>query len=214
MNKALYEKLLQVQKHLDTLNIDTDSSVNYGKTKFKYLSLRKLLPIVRSICDQYGLHFTQTYDIMCFDGYGPREILVTTISLGDEEIVSKNLLDKFIIKETTVKKNKDGSETTITKTYTEDKDWGGHTTYKRRYSIFAMLGIHQGNEENNPETKHLKQEPTLTSGEIKFIKDNVKKDKSAVDRLIKFLKSKNIGKLEECPKRYFDEIDKVIKCLS
>jgi len=176
-NKTFIQKLIEMQEYIYSLNIKSDTKVQFSKTKFEYLSLPTMLKLVTEACRKCGLLFSQEYIIK--DG---TELIRTVIE------------DESNVKE---------SHVIIDQGWDDIKDWGGFTTYKRRYAIMALVGIHQDKDENNAETSTMNKpySPYINEKQVNLLKFRTNDKLEKRSQIIK-----QYGAIEKVPKEKMDSI--------
>lgn len=119
------ELIKALKKFQETCPPIAKDKEGYG---YKYAPLEKFLSVVNPALNKVGLFQNQTYDIAsCYDGDTSKTILVTTIYHENGDSISSRLpvLDPL---------GRNPKKDIM-------HEWGGITTYSRRYALKMILGI-------------------------------------------------------------------------
>lgn len=172
-----YSDLTNMQKKL-LKEVKTDTKGG-GKFKFDYVSPTALLKQIGPILEEHNFILTQSIGIK-FHGEQATEMLSTTLThKKTTEYISSNAI--------------------LSQDWDDIKDWGGHVTYKRRYAILTILGIHQDSDKNDGEDRPIQRASNngfVTAPQVKLLHVKLKDKPNKKTALIK-----RYGSLEEMPKK-------------
>ena len=160
------ELIKALKKFQETCPPIAKDKEGYG---YKYAPLEKFLSVVNPALNKVGLFLNQTYEIAsCYDGDTSKTILVTTIYQENGDSISSRLpvLDPL---------GRNPKKDIM-------HEWGGITTYSRRYALKMILGIEPDMDMNmedlidrsgssKPKTEDKKPAPWVKP-EIKGIPDD------------------------------------------
>ena len=160
------ELIKALKKFQETCPPIAKDKEGYG---YKYAPLEKFLSVVNPALNKVGLFQNQTYEIAsCYDGDTSKTILVTTIYHENGDSISSRLpvLDPL---------GRNPKKDIM-------HEWGGITTYSRRYALKMILGIEPDMDMNmedlidrsgssKPKTEDKKPAPWVKP-EIKGIPDD------------------------------------------
>jgi len=121
------QDFLSLQKDIYEAAIKTDSESKGGKFRFKYLSLPGLLEAVVPICHKHNCSLRQDFEILK-TGDAICEIMVIELRHKSGETINSKVI--------------------IDQNWSDIKEWGSCTTYKARYAIMRLLGIHQDSDDS------------------------------------------------------------------
>jgi len=165
MNNSVYSKIATIQQEVRKLKAfqrKGNKKVDFGKTQFDYFDLDYLLEHLLPLFEKEGLMLTwetatngQMYNT-------PKPMKVYNSALKQYEIQEKPLISVPIIVKLTITDIKVGQNQVIFNHCsfgTDDKDsahaFGKASTYGRRYALYSLLNIKNG---DNVEEQAIKRE--------------------------------------------------------
>lgn len=167
LTKAMY----QVHKELNKIEIKTDSEVNTGRYRYKFLSHKGLLSIIRPVLDKYGLYLDQGLTVI--DGKDVEQLKIVHGETGestDAQCIINNTRD--VEKSVTINATNNTSEENardlqalISNLREDYGTWGAELSYKRRHLLLSKLGLHPDDDTSEEDqqpitTKYTSQKDT------------------------------------------------------